>query len=390
MEIILYTHGGKHATNMETNTSIEWNSWCLGRRPASGQAWGAGGRPRHAAGATASASHHCTMAGQLERCEREWHELEGEFQELQDIHRIYRQKLEELTALQTSCSSSISKQKTRLKDLKRTLQRYKRHTSREEAELIQQLGANVKERQNVFFDMEAYLPKKNGLYLNLVLGNVNVTLLSNQAKFAYKDEYEKFKLYLTIILLLGAVACRFVLHYRVTDEVFNFLLVWYYCTLTIRESILISNGSRIKGWWVSHHYVSTFLSGVMLTWPNGLIYQKFRDQFLAFSIFQSCVQFLQYYYQRGCLYRLRALGERNHLDLTVEGFQSWMWRGLTFLLPFLFCGHFWQLYNAITLFELSSHEECREWQSCTPNSRRTEARPRSREPRGRRPSTPGL
>lgn len=32
--------------------------------------------------------------------------------------------------------------------------------------------------------------------------------------------------------------------HRVTDEVFNFLLVWYYCTLTIRESILISNGSR--------------------------------------------------------------------------------------------------------------------------------------------------
>lgn len=99
--------------------------------------------------------------------------------------------------------------------------------------------------------------------------------------------------------------------FRVTDEIFNFLLVWYYCTLTIRESILMSNGSRcalrsppslltvqlfetialiiffyavtsycftpfqfalpsdlprIKGWWVSHHYVSTFLSGVMLTW----------------------------------------------------------------------------------------------------------------------------
>ncbi|XP_074177103.1 transmembrane protein 120B isoform X3 [Rhinolophus sinicus] len=248
-----------------------------------------------------------------------------------ETHRVYKQKLEELTALQTLCSSSIHKQKTRLKDLKHTLQRYKRHAGQEEAELVQQMGANIKERQNIFFDMEAYLPKKNGLYLNLVLGNVNVTLLSNQAKFAYKDEYEKFKLYLTIILLLGAVACRFFLHYRVTDEIFNFLLVWYYCTLTIRESILISNGSRIKGWWVSHHYVSTFLSGVMLTWPNGLIYQKFRNQFLAFSIFQ-------------------------------KGFQSWMWRGLTFLLPFLFCGHFWQLYNAVTLFELSSHEECREWQ----------------------------
>ncbi|XP_070372077.1 transmembrane protein 120B isoform X5 [Equus asinus] len=297
------------------------------------------------------------MSGQLERCEREWHELEGEFQELQESHRIYKQKLEELTALQTLCSSSINKQKTRLKDLKHTLQRYKHHASREEAELVQQIGASIKERQNIFFDMEAYLPKKNGLYLNLVLGNVNVTLLSNQAKFAYKDEYEKFKLYLTIILLLGAVMCRFVLHYRVTDEVFNFLLVWYYCTLTIRESILISNGS------------------------SGLLWQILALPGLTLNIEpRGCVQFLQYYYQRGCLYRLRALGERNHLDLTVEGFQSWMWRGLTFLLPFLFCGHFWQLYNAVTLFELSSHEECKEWQSCTPNSRRTEARQRSREP----------
>lgn len=26
------------------------------------------------------------------------------------------------------------------------------------------------------------------------------------------------------------------------------------------------------------------------------------------------------------------------------------------------CLQFWQLYNAITLFELSSHEECKEWQ----------------------------
>ncbi|XP_053328683.1 transmembrane protein 120B isoform X1 [Spea bombifrons] len=298
----------------------------------------------------------------MHKCQEEWGELDKEFEQLQETHKVYRQKLEELNSLQSVCSSYINKHKRRLAELKYNLQRHKRSASPAETELIQQIDSTIKERHNVFFDMEAYLPKKNGLYLNLVLGNVNVTLLSNQAKFAYKDEYEKFKLYLTIILLLGAIACRFVLHYRVTDEVFNFLLVWYYCTLTIRESILITNGSRIKGWWVSHHYVSTFLSGVMLTWPDGLMYRMFRNQFLAFSIYQSCVQFLQYYYQSGCLYRLRALGERNHLDLTVEGFQSWMWRGLTFLLPSLFFGHFWQLYNAITLFELSRHEECKEWQ----------------------------
>ena len=41
--------------------------------------------------------------------------------------------------------------------------------------------------------------------------------------------------------------CLYVLllvSFRALDALFNFLLVWYYCTLTIRESILISNGSR--------------------------------------------------------------------------------------------------------------------------------------------------
>lgn len=84
------------------------------------------------------------------------------------------------------------------------------------------------------------------------------------------------------------------------------------------------------------------------------MYQMFRNQFLAFSIYQSmwtcfspscvdwvlvsvcvmellvylsgCVQFLQYYYQSGCLYRLRALGERNQLDLTVgKNLQCLIW-----------------------------------------------------------------
>lgn len=92
-------------------------------------------------------------------------------------------------------------------------------------------------------------------------------------------------------------------------------------------------------------------SSVFCLRPDGLMYQKFRNQFLSFSMYQSeclrgpCsaqdlsigrgrertwgsssaltpfppgfVQFLQYYYQSGCLYRLRALGERHTMDLTV-------------------------------------------------------------------------
>ncbi|XP_036165590.1 ion channel TACAN isoform X2 [Myotis myotis] len=303
-----------------------------------------------------------TPPGPLGDCLRDWEELQQDFQSIQETHRQYRLKLEELIKLQNSCTSSITRQKKKLHELALILKKCKPSLPAGVQEASKELENQIKERQGLFFDMEAYLPKKNGLYLSLVLGNVNVTLLSKQAKFAYKDEYEKFKLYLTIILILISFTCRFLLNSRVTDAAFNFLLVWYYCTLTIRESILINNGSRIKGWWVFHHYVSTFLSGVMLTWPDGLMYQKFRNQFLSFSMYQSFVQFLQYYYQSGCLYRLRALGERHTMDLTVEGFQSWMWRGLTFLLPFLFFGHFWQLFNALTLFSLARDPECKEWQ----------------------------
>lgn len=35
------------------------------------------------------------------------------------------------------------------------------------------------------------------------------------------------------------------------------------------------------------------------------------------ALLAGFVQFLQYYYQSGCLYRLRALGERHNMDLTV-------------------------------------------------------------------------
>lgn len=302
------------------------------------------------------------MSQSLTNVLEEWAILEKEYQRLQETHKLYLQKLEEISKLQNDCSSTISRQRKRLNELSYQVKRCNKGLSPEDSNTVEGIKEKLKTRPNVFFEMEAFLPKKNGLYLSLVLGNVNVTLLNKQSKFAYKDEYEKFKLYLTVLLLLLSFTCYFFISYRFVDAILNFLLVWYYCTLTIRESILITNGSRIKGWWVFHHYISAFLSGVMLTWPDGKLYEIFRNQFLAYSLYQSFVQCLQCYYQSGCLYRLRALGERHNMDLTVEGFQSWMWKGLTFLLPFLFFGHFWQLFNSISLFNMAQLPDCKEGQ----------------------------
>ena len=37
----------------------------------------------------------------------------------------------------------------------------------------------------------------------------------------------------------------FVLHFRFFDAIMHFLLLWWYCTLVLRESILQHNGSRL-------------------------------------------------------------------------------------------------------------------------------------------------
>lgn len=82
----------------------------------------------------------------------------------------------------------------------------------------------------------------------------------------------------------------------------------------------------------------------------------------SFSVFihrffspTGVVQYMQFRYQSGVLYRLKALGARHNMDITIEGFHSWMWRGLSYLLPFLFGGYIFQLYIAYTLYSLSYH-----------------------------------
>jgi len=195
------------------------------------------------------------------------------------------------------------------------------------------------------------LPRQSGRYLRAILGNVNCSILDKSEKYKYKEDYEQFKL---IVNLIGGILAVFnyFMDYRALDLVFMFLIVWYYCTLTIRESILIVNGSRIKGWWRLHHFVSTVVGGVLLVWPDGTAYREFRNQHMLFFVYIASLQYLQYLYQKGILYRLRSLGERRDMDITIDGFHSWMWKGLGFLLPFLYVGYFLQLYNAYTLYQL--------------------------------------
>jgi len=299
----------------------------------------------------------------MDGVQEEWNELDKEYTVLSEQHAAYCRKVEELRGIQRKCLADIAHQRYRIKQLQDTRKKLVASNSSDKSQLVV-FDAKVEKRKSQFRELEDVLPHENGIYLKIVLGSVNVSLLSKVDKFKYKEDYERFKLYVTMVNFALCLVAWLIFDSRVTDAMFQFLLVWYYCTLTIREHILKVNGSRIKGWWITHHFISTAAAGILLIWPDGFAYHEFRTQFYVFSISLAFIQVMQYYYQSGSLYRLRSLGEKRSMDLTVEGFQSWMWKGLSFLLPFLIFGYLFQLYNAYVLFYLSLHPDCTEWQVC--------------------------
>ncbi|KAG0710145.1 Transmembrane protein 120 [Chionoecetes opilio] len=288
----------------------------------------AGGEPRASQPLLLPAMDHID----IDSCIEEWETLSNEYRALEKIHKEYGKKLEELTQLQTKCMKGIAHQRYRINVIKQSLKKLDHTDSADDSERNELLQTDLIRRKAQLYDMENSIPKQNGLYLKIILGNINVSILNKEEKTA--------------------------------DLLHMFLLVWYYCTLTIRESILKVNGSRIKGWWRAHHFISTVLSGILLIWPNGETYYAFRRQFMLFNIYISFVQYLLFMYQRGCLYRLKALGEKHNMDITVEGFHFWMWRGLGFIIPFLLIGYMWELYNAYTLYLLSFTDKA-EWHVIT-------------------------
>ncbi|CAJ0599965.1 unnamed protein product [Cylicocyclus nassatus] len=298
----------------------------------------------------------------MESVNKEWGDFQSELGKLEEIHSEYIKKLSELTKLQESSLKGVKHQNYVLKNLDDTLDKIKKDGTTDDKERLEKIEHDITDAKAKLHQMESELPvKDNGFYLSLILGkNLNLSLLSKNDRYKYKQDYESFKWKVTIAILIS-VTLSYLFPWRVLDSIGNFLMVWYYCTLTIRESVLRINGSRIKGWWVLHHYLSCVLCGIILTWRDGHCYQSFRHQFLTFVFYLCFVQILQTQYQSGCLRRLHALGQGHLMDITVEGFTSFMFKGLTFLLPFLGAVYVFQLYNAYVLWNLSY--SCRgEWQ----------------------------
>jgi len=99
-------------------------------------------------------------------------------------------------------------------------------------------------------------PKTGSFYVSLFLGNVNVKQYRKDDRLNLKKEYHKFKENTDIFFLIAITLQTFVFKgNRLTELFLLSWLLYYYVTLALRENILKSNGSNIKGWWIHHHLI---------------------------------------------------------------------------------------------------------------------------------------
>ncbi|XP_022690276.1 transmembrane protein 120A-like isoform X1 [Varroa jacobsoni] len=246
------------------------------------------------------------------------------------------------------------------------------------AKAATELDSHAAELEDAIRLIRRNLPAPPGKYLYFVLGSVSVAMRSNKLKLNYKIEYENFKLVVTCALLALSVICLLRGPGTRWDPVLMFGLVWFYCTLTIRESILKANGSNIKGWWRLYHFLATGLSGVTVLWADKQGFQlHLRSCFLTYTCVMLVAHQMQYRYQAGTLYRLQALGatptgnsDVDPMEVSVEGVHSLlvkpMLRDFFLLMPFLYAVYLLQLLMLYLVVELiSSKPESATWHAAS-------------------------
>ncbi|XP_003739547.1 transmembrane protein 120B [Galendromus occidentalis] len=244
-----------------------------------------------------------------------------------------------------------------------------------DSEAINEVQNGLEELSTAILLIKRNLPAPAGKYLYLVLGSVRVSMPSKM-KLLYKIEYENFKLAVTWALLLLSLVCLFRGAGTRWDPVLMFGLVWFYCTLTIRESILKANGSNISGWWRIYHFLATGLSGVIVLWADKPGFQNhLRTCFLAYTFVVLVAHQVQYRYQAGTLYRLQALGNTANeggspMEISVEGVRSSvaqpMLRDFFILMPFLYAVYLIQLLMVYLIVEqITSDPDAVTWHAGT-------------------------
>lgn len=204
-------------------------------------------------------------------------------------------------------------------------------------------------------------PDTGSLFVRFFLGQVNVKVSSSKDAARLRDEYEKFKDRTNLGFIIFPLLWLLTTHYlsqvfAYTDWIFTLSHIWllyYYVSLSLRENILRVNGSSIRPWWITHHYISGIMSMIVLTWPSdSKTWNHFLPQFTAFFLYQGIVQLTQAAYQKQRHYALRALGKAGSMDVAqTEGFSEFH-PGLYFVVGLVIIAQGWQIFNGLSLLRI--------------------------------------
>jgi len=201
-----------------------------------------------------------------------------------------------------------------------------------------------------------------GWFMRLMVGRVPMTLWKHGDRIRFKDEYNKFKARTTLIFIMWPLV-QLLLHVCAPEpgaqwrgsvpglcfgfslsthsselllQAHQLWLLYYYTTLSLRENILLANGSDILHWWIYHHYISMFLSALMLLWPSAYMLHARRLELLVFGLLQGLIMLFQNNYQKRRLYVRKTLGKAKAID--VESSETLVEKptDLQALIPMLF------------------------------------------------------
>lgn len=216
-------------------------------------------------------------------------------------------------------------------------------------------AAGVMSGQGPGGDLKRLLGTRNLKLLQLLLGTRTcVVAWSTSRSLAIKEEYHQFRMRCTYVMALFSTLL--LLGFRAAQEIsaespdaltlappllvgFQLYLAWllfFYVSMSLRENVLMVNGSHIRPWWIQHHYWSVFTCLLLLTLPvDSPVVSKYVQRCLGWTALQSLVMMLQNRYQRRRMYTRIALGKNNAMDV-LGGESSGGFGQLLLLYPLLF------------------------------------------------------
>ncbi|KAJ4459706.1 putative transmembrane protein [Paratrimastix pyriformis] len=270
--------------------------------------------------------------------------------------------------------------------LQQSIQEEVANLERESKTLIRLAGKGAIETEGpTYTQMKSLLPKRGNFFVRLFLGSANIRHLHPNERLALKTEYNSFKTNFSWVLIFLNVLCLASLkatellrlanfrgaqlvvlwlaaHLPGVEFLFYGCAVYFYFTMLLREHILRSNGSRIKQWWLWHHYLSLLLCVVMMIWPRGPSYNAYVPLMMWGCLYTAFVQLYSSHYQQEKVYKLVSLGGASEMDVYSEHSLHRIWSPTTYLLlGLLMPAHGVLLYNSYFLVRWAMENQTFEW-----------------------------